>query len=76
MTEIDQFQLVLQFCVYVAALLTVSALGIKLSEALARPRAMSRATYGAGLPERRVRPRTVITDPVAARLREVISNAA
>jgi hypothetical protein len=72
---IDQYELVFQFCVRVAALLAIAAFAIKLSRLLARPC----RTYGDGLPERRSRQRIVLRDPesvFAARRRSVDSLAA
>jgi hypothetical protein len=69
---IDQFDMIFQFCIRVAALLAITALALKLSRVLARPR----GTYGAGLPERRARPRIVLRDPVAVRPLDVVSGVA
>jgi hypothetical protein len=68
----DQFDLIFQFCLRVAAVFAVSALAIKLSRVLARPR----TTYGDGLPERRARKRFVPRDPAPVGLSEVASTAA
>jgi hypothetical protein len=64
--EFNQFELIFQFCIRVAALVAVSAFATKLSRILARPS----GTYGNGLPERRARKRVVLRDPevvIAAR---------
>jgi hypothetical protein len=63
---IEQFELIFQFCAHLAMMILVIVIATRLSRMLERPR----ATYGAGLPDRRKRPRLVLRDPavVAAQL--------
>ena len=68
----DQIHVVLQFCFFIAGLLTVMGVAMKLARQLDRPS----GTYGDGLPERRWRTRAVIQDPVVIRPRQVDSQAA
>lgn len=53
---INQLDLVLQFSIRVATILFITAMALKAARRLARPV----GTYGAGLPERRSRPRIVL----------------
>ena len=70
--EINQFELIFQFGIRMLALLAATAVALHLARLLSRPR----GTYGAGLPERRMRPRLVLRDPGAPQLREAVSKAA
>jgi hypothetical protein len=69
--EIDQFTLVVQFCVRIAVMLVITGVALKLARVLARPC----GTYGDGLPERRARRRIVLRDPATIPLLEATSGA-
>lgn len=64
---IDQFDVIVNFCIRVGAMMIITIGALKMAQLLARPR----GTYGAGLPERRARPRLALGEPdaVFARLR-------
>jgi hypothetical protein len=47
------------FFVYLAVIVVITGIAVKLNRVLSRPR----GTYGAGLPERRSRKRLVLRDP-------------
>jgi len=71
---IDQFDLIIQFCIRVAALVLVTAVAIRLARLVSRPV----GTYGEGLPERRMRRRNILRNPetvMSERLREPGSTA-
>jgi hypothetical protein len=56
---IDQLDFVLQFCIRLAAVYVITAMAVKTARRLSKPV----GTYGAGLPERRMRPRLVLNVP-------------
>ena len=56
---IDQFELILQLCIALAALVAFGSIGTKVYRMLTKPR----GTYANGLPERRRRKRLVLPDP-------------
>lgn len=56
---IDQYNLVVEFCIAVGGFAAIAAIGMKVNGVMSKPR----GTYGNGLPERRKRPRLVLPDP-------------
>ena len=60
---LDQSDMILLFCIRVFGLLAIAAVAIKVARIVSRPR----GTYGNGLPERRMKPRLVLRDPLATR---------
>jgi len=59
---LDQLSVVLQFAIQVVASMLIGITAVKTARRLARPV----ATYGAGLPERRRRPRPILNVPQAS----------
>ena len=67
-----QLEIIYQFCMMVGGLIVISAVAMKVARVVTRPS----GTYGAGLPERRSRPRYVVPNPPPVDGRDVVSNVA